>query len=384
MSSETSLSERLKFLRESRREGGNRERRRAPEPGISEIPGWKKTDEFVFIRDTVIPLDNRGIAERIYSEPFEYSGSGFPLKDLVFYDLETTGLSTGAGVIAFLAGFGRVTNGKLTVRQFFLSDFPGEGIFLKKIIADLDGNSIMVSYNGRSFDRNLLVSRSLMNRMVFPPFAEIDLLYTARRLWKEHLPSCTLSSIEQNILGIKRTGDVPGRYIPDIYFSFQKTGNTKLLERIFYHHLKDIESLFHLFSHIVFLWENPGRCRGDERYSLGRLMLSRGISEGRTLLEAVWEGDTDFSPKAGRILSFHYKRAGRMEDAERIWRRLWKEKGDPVSGLELAKYLEHGKKDYKTAAEITGIMLESEKKSRKELLHRLKRLKKKMDGSISR
>lgn len=378
MSPDGKLADRLRRLREAGMNGhpGRRESRLTSSG--KELPGWKRVSGHVYIREEIYPSPLAAEEGGTFSAPFFTRGSG-AINNLVFYDLETTGLSTGAGVVAFLAGFGKIRNGKLAVKQFFLSDFPGEELFLRSIIEELEDESILVSYNGRTFDRHLLESRSFMNRLVFPFLPEIDLLHLSRRLWKEHIPSCTLSSVEENILGVFRVHDVPGKDIPDLYFSFQKTEKTDLLTGIFEHHLMDIVSLASLFQHIRFLWENPSRCRGGERYSLGRLMLHYGRAEGESLLMQVWEEGRSFSREAGILLAFHYKRLGRIDLSYPIWRRIWESTEELRCGVELAKYYEHGKKEYQKALEITQSMLKNPGNIQEKLLHRMNRLKRRIN-----
>ena len=52
---------------------------------------------------------------------------------VVFFDLETTGLSGGAGTLAFLAGCGWFENGAFRVRQFFLAGPSGERSMLNAL-----------------------------------------------------------------------------------------------------------------------------------------------------------------------------------------------------------------------------------------------------------
>ncbi len=383
MNSDGMLSERLMRLRNSRkREGAKAVKRRSRVSGGSgvQIQGWKKAGEFLFTREKSVPSPFKKGKELVFSAPFVPEGN-ISVSDLVFYDLETTGLSTGAGVVAFLAGFGRIEGDNLIVKQFFLQDFPGEELFLRSIIAELKNSSILVSYNGRTFDRHLLMSRALMNRLSFPSLPEIDLLHLSRRLWREHISSCTLSSIEEKILGYRRQGDVPGRDIPDLYFAFQRTGNPKPLEGVFTHHLTDIVSLSALFQHIDFLWNNPGRCPRGERYSLGRLLLRYGRKEGEVMLQKVWEEEDPFSKKAGMILSFYYKRLGKRDLSKKIWIKLWEHTGDRLCGIELAKYYEHVEKDYKKALEITASLLSGAGSDRQSLMHRRTRLERKLGRS---
>ncbi len=73
----------------------------------------------------------------------------------------------------------------------------------------------------------------------------LDLLPPARRLWKARWGSCSLGSLERNVLAFQRTAeDVPGYLIPDIYRQYYLTGvATEMLAHVFYHNLEDIVSM---------------------------------------------------------------------------------------------------------------------------------------------
>ena len=47
--------------------------------------------------------------------------------DFLFLDTETTGLSHGAGTVAFLVGVGTIEDGALTVRQYLMRDYDEAG-----------------------------------------------------------------------------------------------------------------------------------------------------------------------------------------------------------------------------------------------------------------
>ncbi len=81
--------------------------------------------------------------------------------DFIFFDLETTGLSGGAGTIAFLAAFGQVVSeDKLRITQYLLLDYPGESDFLEAVLAEFaNTNSVIVTYNGKCFDSQILKTR---------------------------------------------------------------------------------------------------------------------------------------------------------------------------------------------------------------------------------
>jgi len=166
-------------------------------------------------------------------------------EDFLFFDLETTGLSGGAGTTAFLAAFGRLlSNGKMLITQYLLLDYPGESDFLEAVLKEFkNDNSVVVTYNGKCFDSQILKTRCLMNGIKPPQYFHADLLYPARRLWKNIIHDCSQSSIETKILGLDRGDDIPGSFAPEIWFEFLKTGKTDRLMGICRHNCADITGL---------------------------------------------------------------------------------------------------------------------------------------------
>src|SRR5205085_908223 len=74
----------------------------------------------------------------------------------------------------------------------------------------------LIAYNGKPYDQPLLETRDRMTRSR-PPFGRmehVDLLHSARRLWKLRFDSCRLVELESQILGVERQGDLPGELIP--------------------------------------------------------------------------------------------------------------------------------------------------------------------------
>jgi uncharacterized protein YprB with RNaseH-like and TPR domain len=195
------------------------------------------------------------------------------LEDFLFFDLETTGLSGGAGTIAFLAAFGKhLLNEKMRITQYLLLDYPGENDFLQNVLALLNKEKeVIVTYNGKCFDSQIIKSRCLMNRIKPPEYWHVDLLHPSRRLWKNIIQDCSQMSIESRILGIDRIGDIPGSLAPEIWFEFLKTGETDRLMGICDHNLSDITGLASIFAAMVLIAENPFGAKYD--YDIGRLAL---------------------------------------------------------------------------------------------------------------
>src|SRR5216684_3716566 len=84
----------------------------------------------------------------------------------VFFDLETTGLSGGAGTLAFLVGCGSFrADGGFATKQFLLTTQSDERPLLEAVHGDLSAAGAIVSFNGKSFDVPLLESRFAFHRL---------------------------------------------------------------------------------------------------------------------------------------------------------------------------------------------------------------------------
>jgi len=133
----------------------------------------------------------------------------------------------------------------LRITQYFMDDYPAEKSFVDEVGSIVSGSRVLVSYNGLCFDIPLLKTRCIMNRTrlaAVPP--HVDLVYAARRVWKTALPERSLSRVEKEILRIDRVDDIPGRFVPEIWLNYVKTGTgTEKLDKVFSHNADDIFSL---------------------------------------------------------------------------------------------------------------------------------------------
>jgi uncharacterized protein YprB with RNaseH-like and TPR domain len=193
------------------------------------------------------------------------AGEPAPLP-FVFFDLETTGLSGGAGTYAFLAGCGWFDDaGAFVTRQYLLVRFADERSLLASVAAELARAGALVSFNGKSFDRPLLETRFLYHRLDWTGARRphVDMLHVARRFWRRHdgVPAaatapeagCSLIALERHLLGTIRRGDVPGFEIPSRYFHFVRTGDARRLRAVFEHNRLDLLSLAALTVRVLHL-----------------------------------------------------------------------------------------------------------------------------------
>lgn len=261
------------------------------------------------------------------------------------FDLETTGLSGGTGTVAFLAAFARPREGgAVEVSQYFMDDYPAEPAFIAAVDAELALAAPLISYNGSSFDLPLYRGRCVMNG-VRPrlPSRAVDLLHTARRLYKRSVGECSLASIERTVIGMERGPDLPGALVPEAYFRYLREGYHEELGLAMDHNAADVRALLELYW-LVRL--TLARCLARESSSaptnavspvapdpLGLAWLAARADPSRTteLLEAALvEGDE----RAVRPLMRRYWKEGRKVERLRLVPRL----PDDAAGL-LAKSL---------------------------------------------
>jgi len=169
---------------------------------------------------------------------------GLAPSDLVFFDIETAGLS---GATLFLAGTLDLRDGAPMLRFFLARDYAEEQPMLQAFRAYFAGFRAVVSFNGKSFDVPFLRDRARYHRMsVEPPPIHVDVLHAARRRWKGKFGDCRLVTLERELLDRHRHGDTPSHLIPDVYHEYVATGDPGPLVPILQHNGLDLVSLAEL------------------------------------------------------------------------------------------------------------------------------------------
>jgi uncharacterized protein len=346
-------------------------------------PGWTpagyKTLKREQIRELVFPLGSgfpKSLAILIpdLASDFKHFGRIPMPEELLFFDLETTGLSGGAGTIAFLAAFGRFAaskngNAALAITQYLLLDYPGESDFINCVATELSlaggGLPIMVSYNGKCFDSQILRNRCLINGIHPPEYHHADLLHPSRRLWKNILSDCSQATIEVQVLGLDRTGDVSGALAPEIWFSFLRSGNSSSsvveLLSICDHNAKDVAGLATLFLALEKIAADPFISRNAIQFDEKALALFwwKAVKKHPAFFE-----DDEFCIKTAFPL---------LEAAAK--------NGNPQAAITLAKEAEWRLRDFKLALRYANLALSAPEiplSFREEIEKRIKRLEKKI------
>jgi len=267
------------------------------------------------------------VVERRVALPAETLGHLLGLAPACYFDTETTGLSTGAGTVVFLAGLGHVEGGQLVVRQLLLPDYPHEAALLRLACGELSALPRIVTYNGRGFDLPLLVTRLTVHRlfreMSALPELHDDLLPVARRLYRRPLGGARLADVESGVLGVVRTSDCPGSEVPSRYFGYLRGGSPDLLTDVLDHNLQDIVSLALLEAEIVKMRAGGWRDAPVlDPHGMAVELLRQGASdEALEVVEAAMLPGVDQSRAHSlrRMATRLLISAGQVDRAEELW-----------------------------------------------------------------
>ncbi len=269
-------------------------------------------------------------------------GSGtFPRT--VFIDLETTGLSGGAGTVAFLVGCGFFDLGAFQVRQFLLTSHVSERALLWAVAEFFKDAGLIVTYNGKSFDVPVMETRWLFHRLQMPldGVPHFDMVHPARRLWRPRAASidmddggCRLGTLERTLFSVSRVGDVGGFEIPARFFRFLRSGDPRPLEGVLEHNRFDLVSLAAVMARAVELTRSGHlACRDcGEALALGRIYERAAADDRLRGRDGVMNDAAscyrrgaesrvaDIRAEALYRLGLWHRRERRFPEAAAIWR----------------------------------------------------------------
>jgi hypothetical protein len=267
------------------------------------------------------------VVERRVPLPAAVVASLAGLPPACYFDTETTGLSTGAGTVVFLAGLGHVEGQDLVSRQLLLPDYPHEAALLRLVAGELAASPRVVTYNGRGFDLPLLTTRLTVHRL-FREMAALqerhdDLLPVARRLYRRILGRARLADVEAGVLGVVRSSDCPGSEVPSRYFGYLRGGSPDLLTDVLDHNLQDIVSLALLEAEIVQLRAGGWRVATvlDPHGMAVELLRYGATDEALEVVEAAMAPgvDQERAHSLRRLATRLLIGAGEVDRAEALW-----------------------------------------------------------------
>ena len=354
-----SLTDRLRGIVRPQRSGGTEDRPSGKAPtgdSAAELLGgeWSSSNDqrYLVVDRTYAPGHRHGwmsvadgLPPREGWSRLSVLGGATCGGNMLFVDLETTGLAGGAGTYAFLVGCAWFEAGRFRIRQFFLSSFAAERAVLEAVTGVAATAATVVTYNGKTFDLPLIETRYALNRMQ-TPFASmphVDMLHPARRLWRQDeeqderdrrgsmmggaatTSGCRLSALEQSLLGHEREGDVPGFEIPARYFRYVHSGDAGPLDAVLEHNRLDLLSLAFLTARAAQLLDDGAvaATTAREAFGLGRLYERNGLAtEALACFERAAEMGRTVRAEALRASAVLLRRMRRFEEAAQAWQRL--------------------------------------------------------------
>jgi len=330
-------------------------------------------------------------------------------RGIVCVDLETTGLRGGAGTVGFIVGLGWFEAGAFVTCQYFLSRLPDERCFLASVAEALRHAHTIVTFNGKSFDAPVIETRYAFHRLPSPleGLRHVDLLHPGRHIWAGD--ESRLISLERDVLGLSRVGDVPGAEIPGRFVGYLQSGDARPLAPVFEHNRLDLVSLGVLTGLACRLVRDGAEATANasQALGLGRVYEKVGAYESavacyqRAALPPVPER-ADMRPAGsarvhmeararalGRLASL-YRRQRHYSDAADAWDRLLTLPQVPdrlrrEASVALAVHHEHRLRDPRQAQWFARHALEAESQPARRLVvqHRLTRLRRKIDATTA-
>lgn len=367
-------------------------------------------EQYTVYREVTYPLDHKighyslsllkEVVKRWNEENISHplSVHGLKAEELLFFDIETTGLGSGTGNTIFLIGYCHLEADCIKVKQYFLPGPAHEAALYYHFLNNVDHLTNLVTYNGKAFDWPQIKTRHTFVRdqvPILPQFGHFDLLHAARRLWKEQLPSCRLSIVENEILGMERKGDTPGSLAPLLYFDFLRENDPTIIEGVLKHNEQDVLSLIALYISLSLkVLGIDNETSTEESYQIARWYESlKQIDIAIDKYKNIARQHSSYEPKVMLSLGLLLKKQRKYEEAVLYLTKAANSNSTPAieAYIELAKIYEHQQKDLINALRYTEAAYHLQKKNGRifgskndQILEkvnvRLVRLKKKLNG----
>lgn len=270
--------------------------------------------------------------------------------ELLFFDLESTGLGSGEETYPFLIGAAGVTATE-TRLQLLFAESPADEADILRAFTRLAEQKTLVTFNGKSFDLPLVVRRAQRYGIDTSRVGlrHVDLYHLIRRIYPEK-PS-RLMDAESRLLGFTREGDVRGAEVAQAYFEYLHLGRKDVKDKIIYHNSVDVLSLVSLLKMVseAFTAARAGntgwaykvhRHKSATPQNTRTLLLDQGIANldarDLDLLSETYRREKNYH-KAARLALRSY-RTGYAAAAVKAVRHLRRIKGKAASARCLARH----------------------------------------------
>lgn len=171
------------------------------------------------------------------------------LKDIVFFDIETTGFDKEQDKIVLISLGKFLENGSFLLKQYFADDLEEEKEILTVFKKDIKNYDIWCSYNGMAFDEPFIKKRMELNGIGFNSLKQhIDLYRLIRPYYKQlGMERCNLKTVEKHI-GIEREDKIDGGMSVQLYYMYLNTKEDELKSLMLLHNYEDVSNLPKIFE----------------------------------------------------------------------------------------------------------------------------------------
>jgi len=206
-----------------------------------------------------------------------------PAEDIMFFDIETTGLSSWKSGL-YLIGLLTYDDGWKII-QYFCEDVSDETVVLENFFTLLSSKKVLISFNGDGFDIPFLTHMVEQYGLPysFDNVESFDILKKIRPLKKLlGLENMKLKTCEK-FLGIHREDRFSGGDLINVYFQWQEDHSQDKLECLLLHNFEDIENMPHILPILNYLYTLTGS------FSLHSQEIVEHPTEKRKVLSLTYE-----------------------------------------------------------------------------------------------
>ncbi|KSV59524.1 ribonuclease H-like domain-containing protein [Acetivibrio ethanolgignens] len=184
-----------------------------------------------------------------------FGPSGSPPEKLLYFDIETTGLSADTSSL-YLIGCLYYRDKSWYTIQWFADDYQSEATLLTAFFTFMEAFDILIHYNGTSFDIPYLQKKCHQHRLSFS-FDKIQSLDIYKELtpYKKLLPLPNLKQkTVEKALGICRKDKYDGGQLIQVYVEYihkklkQEDGCETCLSLLLLHNCEDLQGLLQISS----------------------------------------------------------------------------------------------------------------------------------------
>ncbi len=177
---------------------------------------------------------------------------GVPLRRIALLDTETAGLSSAPIFLVGMIVWETDAADRALSVQLLARDYAEERAMLAEAAGLLAQRSVLLTYNGRSFDLPMLRERMIYHALgeCPEPAVHLDLLHEVRSRFRGRWEDCRLQTLEQHLCGRQRVDDIDGAEIPQAWHDFVHTGDASRIARIIQHNRMDLMTMLEVLPHL--------------------------------------------------------------------------------------------------------------------------------------